>query len=191
MLRRKAQVESGKYYPCKECSILQVGFTFGSWTVIRNDVKRSDRRRYEIQCICGRTVFIKKSQVKNNHECRECRSQRFDDDAFSRCLRAHEYHYQSGAESRNYEYNLSTEIFSKLVEQNCVYCDGPPSVAPLKKYPDILFSGIDRKDNSKGYIDTNVVSCCIICNRAKMDKSYEEFMDWISRLVAFQRGEIS
>jgi len=36
--------------------------------------------------------------------------------------------------------------------------------------------GIDRIDNSKGYIEGNMVPCCKICNWMKSDKSSIDFI---------------
>ena len=37
-------------------------------------------------------------------------------------------------------------------------------------------------DNSKGYSLDNIVPCCKICNRAKSDLTYKDFIEWIRRL---------
>lgn len=41
----------------------------------------------------------------------------------------------------------------------------------------------NRVDSDNGYIETNVVSCCKICNFAKGSMSYEDFQSWIQRLI--------
>jgi 5-methylcytosine-specific restriction endonuclease McrA len=51
---------------------------------------------------------------------------------------------------------------------------------------DCHYSGIDRKDSSKGYILSNVVSCCFTCNKAKGTMSEKEFLEWIDRIIAFR-----
>jgi hypothetical protein len=51
-----------------------------------------------------------------------------------------------------------------------MYCHYPPRGG---------FNGIDRVDNSKGYILGNCVPCCSWCNRAKADGTLAKFMDWI------------
>jgi 5-methylcytosine-specific restriction endonuclease McrA len=43
-------------------------------------------------------------------------------------------------------------------------------------------SGIDRIDNTLGYNIENCVSCCKDCNRAKSDKTLNEFKEWITNL---------
>lgn len=71
-----------------------------------------------------------------------------------------------------------------LIGKPCHYCDTPPSnimktrnsIAPLK------YSGIDRVNNSEGYVSGNCVPCCTICNRAKQGMSVSEFAMWAKRL---------
>jgi hypothetical protein len=70
---------------------------------------------------------------------------------------------------RNYLWELTFEQWLVLVDKvNCHYCCGPLEAAG---------SGLDRKDNTKGYILDNVVPCCKSCNIIKGDRfSYEQMM---------------
>jgi len=45
---------------------------------------------------------------------------------------------------------------------------------------------MDRIDSNKGYELSNVVPCCKICGRAKMDLPYEDFMEWINRIIKYR-----
>jgi len=71
------------------------------------------------------------------------------------------------ARKRKLEVTITFEDFCELRKRNaCHYCS--------KKLPD-AGSGMDRKDNAKGYIVGNVVPCCDLCNRTKNQYlSYEE-----------------
>lgn len=51
----------------------------------------------------------------------------------------------------------------------------------------LTYNGIDRKNNTLGYLPDNVVPCCKTCNWAKGKKSYEEFMEYLRRVVNFWR----
>lgn len=53
--------------------------------------------------------------------------------------------------------NISAEEFLKLIELLCEYCGDLED----KK-------GFDRLDNSKGHTKCNVVTCCRLCNTARM-----------------------
>lgn len=77
-----------------------------------------------------------------------------------------------------------------MTSANCHYCGiAPQSIAsPGKQYTEALvtfyiYNGIDRVDNTKGYTLDNCVTCCINCNRAKMDRSLEEFLAHVTRIA--------
>lgn len=73
--------------------------------------------------------------------------------------------YQKSAESRGYIFRLSFKEFSQLITgAYCEYCGASGKM------------GIDRIDNSKGYLPDNVISCCKACNTTKGVKSKEEYI---------------
>ncbi len=41
---------------------------------------------------------------------------------------------------------------------------------------------LDRVDSNRGYVNSNVVACCIICNRAKNIMLGDDFMDWVFKV---------
>lgn len=87
--------------------------------------------------------------------------------------------YKSSAKSRNLEFSLTDDEFRKLVTEDCYYCGSAPSNFPqtgqFSRSKGVYFSGIDRVDNEVGYIIGNVVSCCQICNKMKLDWTQEQF----------------
>ena len=93
--------------------------------------------------------------------------------------------YARGARRRGLEYNLTRDEFKTLIESNCHYCGTEPNTLNhVSRVKDNEFyrNGIDRVDNSKGYISTNVVSCCKTCNIAKNNMGENEFYEWIDRI---------
>lgn len=70
---------------------------------------------------------------------------------------------------------LSENRFIQLFQQPCYYCGTTGSL-----------NGVDRLDNTKGYVEGNVVSSCLTCNRAKNKMSQEEFLSWIKRIAVHQ-----
>ena len=101
--------------------------------------------------------------------------------------------YRRDARRRNLSWELTEEQFDELTSSDCFYCGGPPSTVkkPVATYEggEFIYNGIDRVDNSFGYMSENVVTCCKICNRAKSDMPFEDFMTWATRLAAY-RSEI-
>lgn len=91
--------------------------------------------------------------------------------------------YRSAADRRGYEFLLTEEEFVTIARGNCVYCDAPPVVRRFKRRngtqelngPAVL-NGIDRVDNSKGYILSNCAPCCKACNLSKGTRTVEEYI---------------
>lgn len=79
--------------------------------------------------------------------------------------------YRWHASRRNLQFELSYFDVATMIEQNCFYCDKPNS------------HGIDRKQNDVGYILTNCVPCCMICNYAKNTLDIEDFIRLCQTIV--------
>ena len=65
---------------------------------------------------------------------------------------------RTSIEKRNKELSLTKEEYFELIQKHCTYCN---------YYNEDEINGIDRLDNSKGYILDNCISCCKHCNRMK------------------------
>jgi len=91
-----------------------------------------------------------------------------------------------GARNRALCFELTLEQFKTLITKPCHYCGSEP-IGEYKRHDwELLyFNGIDRIDNNKGYTANNVVPCCKHCNRAKRDRTYEDFRDWISQVYHY------
>lgn len=83
--------------------------------------------------------------------------------------------YKIRADKKQLSFELSVEQFNNLVNANCYYCH--------KQNNHHHKNGIDRKDNSKGYIIENCVACCGECNLMKADMLDVHFIDHIMRVT--------
>ncbi len=81
--------------------------------------------------------------------------------------------YKAGARVRNYCFELTREEVENIIYKNCFYCNKIPSMKITNYSGTIIYNGIDRVDNSKGYITRNCVPCCKPCNLAKHNISKE------------------
>ncbi len=92
-------------------------------------------------------------------------------------------HYKKTASSRNLEFSITLDEFDNLIVKNCYYCNKSPDKLlcrrDLKSTPIMKYNGIDRVDNSKGYILENCATCCYQCNFAKHTLSKYEFLKMI------------
>lgn len=84
-----------------------------------------------------------------------------------------------GAKTRNIEFNLTLSDVYDL-SKYCLYC-GDVSIktqgVDSRGYPYVSGSGIDRYNNSKGYIKDNIVSCCGRCNTLKRTMHGDLYLD--------------
>ena len=103
--------------------------------------------------------------------------------------------YKRGANEYNREFLLSDDEFKSFILDDCYYCGRKPSQqygntrsdGSLKFNGIILYNGIDRIDNSKGYIQGNVRTCCKQCNYAKHYHTEEEFELWVKAVYEHLR----
>lgn len=79
--------------------------------------------------------------------------------------------YISSAKRRNLEFNLTREEFIKIFHSKCIYCGDEES------------RGIDRVDNTTGYILNNCEPCCKICNKMKIHYSKEYFINHCKKIA--------
>lgn len=93
--------------------------------------------------------------------------------------------YKRTARKHSREFELSMLEFKFLTSNNCHYCGrGPMQVIKTRTaYGSYIYNGIDRVDNSKGYVLDNCVTCCGICNRMKRSLSKEEFLEHIRQIA--------
>lgn len=162
------------------------GQTFGKLKVIsfygRQKAKRSNKSYTLWKCICkcGNEKITAASALKtgNTKSCgclHKENAKRLPEGeaAFNRYY----LHLKNGAKVRKYEFTLSTEEVKSLNNKNCYYCNESPTKETKGisngKY---VYNGIDRIDNSKGYIISNCVPCCLKCNIAKATMSKKEFL---------------
>lgn len=94
--------------------------------------------------------------------------------------------YRISAKNRNLQFLLSKDTFRELTKTNCFYCGANPSAIRRAQKQTLngeyVYNGIDRVDNSIGYVDGNVVACCKNCNYAKRQMGIGEFLTHIKRI---------
>lgn len=81
-------------------------------------------------------------------------------------LRRQFHAYRCSARKRHLSFDLDLSDLGKITSLPCHYCGAAPEV----------YSGIDRVDNSRGYVFGNMVPCCWKCNQMKGKLSEEVFL---------------
>jgi hypothetical protein len=80
------------------------------------------------------------------------------------------------------EFSISREEYGKIVVSDCEYCGAAPKHSCKDKHRICPTNGIDRVDNEKGYIPGNCVPSCEPCNRSKLKRKVQEFLDWVGNV---------
>ena len=100
--------------------------------------------------------------------------------------------YKRSAAERNLEYTLTHDHVATLTKQPCFYCGVEPRQVRQERSvrSRYVYNGIDRFDNSRGYVATNVVAGCWQCNRTKQGHSGVDFLAWVARVHAPEEGAV-
>lgn len=162
------------------------GVRFKELVAIRFYKKENKKSYWVFLCDCGneKVKSIKDAQRKKIKKC-NCQIKGPNSLVHNYKHSGLYLRYRRCAIRRNYEFNISTDFFESLIFSNCHYCNSEPSTIykdNRANYNTYIYNGIDRKNNSIGYTQENCVTCCKICNRAKLDMTYEDYKDWISKI---------
>jgi hypothetical protein len=136
---------------------------------------------WKCKCDCGNITIVDATHLKDGHtkscNClnREIVSKPFGEAAFNEIV----YTYKKMSEKGDREFSLSEDEFRELISSDCFYCGKKPSLqhhhAKRRVNGNLKYNGIDRIDNSKGYVQGNVRTCCNQCNLAKRNYTEKEF----------------
>lgn len=86
------------------------------------------------------------------------------------------YALREVAKRRGLENTLTVEEFLGLLEVGqCYWCEG---AVPKTR------AGLDRLDNSKGYVNGNCVRCCWSCNVMKAQMTAGQFIEHCQKIIA-------
>lgn len=155
---------------------------------------RSRSARWKCDCVCGReTVVEARSLLYGRTQSCGClhreraSASNSKPDGVASFNRLRET-YMNHAKKYGRDWQLSDDVLLSLFQQKCAYCGIPPSRCETKSKLGMMYNGVDRVDNSKGYVPGNVVACCRQCNVAKGQMSEQSFREWIARAYAYLNG---
>jgi hypothetical protein len=163
------------------CLVDHAGKTFGKWTVIeRAENNHHGQARWLCRCTCGVTKAVDAGLLAQGKSqgcgCKAAPGAYAKSIVLRGC--------REGATKRNLPWELTNEYALDLMSKNCFYCGAAPSNHRKTARGDFRYNGIDRVDNSLGYLSANCVPSCFVCNNAKGTRSYEDFFRWILRIAA-------
>lgn len=189
---------------CQEEKFDITGQTFGSLIALHKTKSLGKGAIWVYQCKCGATIrrvahdITKQANDGYTPCCGKKACGAIHETGLSdgeSAMRGLIHAYKKGAKSRGLEFTLTRDELEKLFSSNCYFCGIEPAqiyrtYSKTHSSP-IVYNGIDRLDNSKGYILGNVASCCGWCNKVKNNLPYDIFMSWIDRLVQQRAKGIS
>jgi hypothetical protein len=192
-------------YATKSCGCLHrrvdlVGQRFGKLIVIRwHSTNTTGNSKWECLCDCGNTPIVIGHQLSSGGTqscgCLRAVSQRKAAAAVRLSYGVSSRNsvvgcYKQKAKKRGLEWGLTEAEVDRLFLGSCFYCGEAPSNCHSKplNYGDFTYSGIDRLDNERGYISSNVVSCCWECNWMKRNVSKEKFLAHVGKIHQHQNS---
>jgi len=162
------------------------GKRFGKLVAVERISKEHETTKYLCECDCGNRIVIQTNTLirKNKKSPKHCGCLR------KRCKVSWVARifsdYKCGAKRRGEycRFELSIQEFEKIIFSQCHYCGAEPSniLNTQEMKTGLRYSGIDRVDNSKGYISGNCVPCCKICNGMKSRLGKNEFLNHVSKI---------
>ncbi len=176
-----------------------VGKKFGKLSVLGFSHKTSKHSYWLCKCDCGKEKTIRSGNLTGNHT-KSCgcgdhdrksqlalRLKKANTKDPEQVANNQTYnYYRVGARQRHLDFELTRLDVTNLIHTACHYCGDPPNnncqvIREGGNIP-IKIGGIDRLDNSKGYILNNCVPCCYTCNKAKSMLSILQFRQWIIKV---------
>jgi hypothetical protein len=187
---------------------IKMGDKFGRLTILRWIGYQNSHKTYEVRCECGTIKTVTGTHMVQGYikSCGclhfEMRSKAPGFAGYSKIFTQ----YKANARNRKLSFKLTFKKFIEIISQNCYYCgqkpqkkyhylseDGVIQNGVTAKAVDrawIYINGVDRMDNTKGYTQQNSGPCCFECNRAKMDRSSEEFIAHSQKIATRRQQNI-
>lgn len=170
------------------------GRRFEELTVQGDSGFRTNHREvlWDCTCSCGQEDVLRTGstlQAGRSISCGHTRSsrearinqsigQRIVNAAIKRAFQS----YRGAAISRGIDFELSENEFCEIVVRRCDYCDSLPTMIKKTKFDSVVINGIDRVDNTEGYVVGNCVACCTVCNLMKRTMDRQKFLEHVDRI---------
>lgn len=179
-----------------------IGKTFNNIEVLSLSHVEKSRRFYDIKCLrCNTLSYMRGDRFTGTQKLNTCRNCRQENAILTSKKRASPEsvysslyaHCKKAALTRNIIFLISLEEFKKIVTKNCYYCGNEPQVSGTsKRYnkttTQVKHNGIDRFDNTIGYVLNNCVPCCKFCNHMKRDYTKDNFLNHIKKIFVYNEG---
>ena len=165
-----------------------LGQMFGAWLVTDRANNKGKSAAWLCRCICGTERVVRAMDLRS-HGSLSCgcrarvnvamgnKRRALNDDlaAINLLFRW----YKRSAKERGLIFALSLEQFRTLTSSSCFYCGCAPHKVVMNPSGSstYIYNGVDRKDNSIGYLPANCLPCCHVHNFMRRDLSIEQFIE--------------
>lgn len=175
--------------PCNVRFVNRVGKQYGDLTVLK--LVKTDAKvqpwQWLCQCSCGKQEVISThGLVYGRVSCEVCSRERVTKanskpkkSSWNRVMRQ----YKLNALKAGLPFELTEKEMMALFKADCAYCGKAPT---LDTYG-LLRNGIDKKVNTEGYVQSNVVPCCGTCNIMKAAHTPTTFFEHIERIYTHMK----
>lgn len=152
--------------------------------IIRSSFIKNNRRYCNCVCDCGGTknIYISSLKAGATMSCGCIHKEFMKKLSGSNRLPNHQsafnaliYKYKLRAKKEKITWKLSEKQARVIFEKDCRYCGAVPERVSQVHKSFFIYNGIDRIDNTKGYILSNCAPCCMRCNYMKSDLFVDEF----------------
>lgn len=174
---------------------------FNRLTIVKHLGKNNyNNHIYECLCDCGGIIKaegtdIKTERVKSCGRCTKSINSAMKLPYGEMLYNVIYNDYRIKAGQREIDFQLDKDVFLIEIQKNCHYCGSVPMNTRRNKSEwkpeQVVYTGLDRIDNERGYVTDNVVPCCFICNQAKHRLPYQVFLDWVDKVHYFQKSKKS
>jgi len=161
------------------------GKRFGKLVAIRDIGSRQEGKRkfrwWLCKCDCGKFTKVRAGHlIGGQTSCGCIKILSKGESQFNQVFER----YKRQARQRGLDFKLGKRQFKELISSDCFYCGSIPGSIQhnQKANGDYIYSGVDRIDNSIGYINKNCVPCCKICNWMKRTMDYGEFINHVKKI---------
>lgn len=166
-----------------------IGNRYGRLTVI----KIIDDGQCKCLCDCGKEIIVDRGNLKNRHTkscgCLSIYRHPKEDVGLRKLF--YRYRYRAKRIYKK-EFTLTLDEFKDLTSQSCHYCGSSPNKTMMSKSDNskYLYNGLDRINSKVGYVSGNVLPCCIVCNRMKLNLGYDNFKIHIQNIYSYWADDI-
>lgn len=144
------------------------------------DKKYKDKNRELLKQRSHKFYYLnRETEIARTKKYNACHSQERSDygKKYHKTIPGHFTAYKGNAKSKQRTWSLSLEQFKVIVTQPCLYCGDFDS--------DRHYTGIDRVDNTRGYVLDNCVPCCKVCNYMKRNYTKKVFLNKIKQIQIY------